>query len=393
MLVNQYLVNTVNTHRDGWGFFYEDFGVFKTKLHPWQTSNLGRAVRDRITDIKPIIAHVRLASLCHNKKEICDKNAHPFESKDFVLAHNGTFEGDIIDEKRFEEKIDSEIFLTMLQEAYDKFPKRKIHKLISDVYDKHFTGKFALLIYFKPTKRFYVARGKTAKLHKIDIFQGKTQKKAKKIGFVINTEKLDLERGFRFSAKISQLDHDKDDIFCSEAEELEENTIYIVNTTYLREVGKIVETKKVETWERNRADRNTHHNRALPNNRGVTYNPVPVVRKEVAFLMELSDEFKLSAEEIDTLFLEITGYSMICAGKDQFQNFQEVLEPILESFSDHKGSLWVKLCSSVGGPMYAYQKFDLQFPYFLNSAKILNENWIEVKTTLQDFEEVQEKDA
>lgn len=377
-LVNQYLINTINTHRDGWGFFNEESGVFKTSLHPWQTSNLGSAVGGRIRNSYPIIGHVRLASICHDKKIVCQENAHPFESKDFILAHNGTFDGEVIDDLRFLEKIDSEVFLTVLQEFYDKFPKRKIHKLIKDVYDKYFSGKFALLIYFKPTKRFYVARGKTADLYKIDIFEGESEKKNKKIGFILNTEKIDLERGFRFTSKILQIDKKETDFFCGEPEELDENTIYIVNSTYLREVGKIIETKKAYgVWENN-----AHTGTMIPHDRN-RHTVTPLASKEVDFLLKLSDEYKLSAEEMDTLFLEITGYAMICAERDQFKTFQDVLEPILENFTAHKGSLWLKLGTSAGGSMFAYHAYELQFPYFLNSASRLNELWIEVKNENQ----------
>ena len=380
-LVTQCLMNTVNTHRDGWGFFVEEFGIFKTRLHPWETSNLGSIIGEKIKTANPILAHVRLASLINNKREIIDENSHPFETKDFIVAHNGRFDGEVISKEEYKDKIDSEIFAITLQKTYDKFPKMKAHKLIKETYDTHFSGKFALLIYFKPTKRFYVAVGRTADLHKIDIFEGENAKKNKKIGFIINTDKADLQKSFKFTSKMFQIEG-KFNFFISEVEELKDNTVYIVNTTYLREVGSIVETIKTTTTAYD-SDyyKNQHHHetrRGFPPN---THTPATTafVKSEVDFLIKLHDDFGLSAAEIDTLFLEITGFSPISAEKEQFKLFEELTQPFLLYYSKNKKDIWTKLTDNVVNPIEAYNGFELQFPYFLNEIKTLEERWIKVK--------------
>lgn len=387
-LLNQYLINTTVTHKDGWGFFTPSKGIFKTSLHPWQTLNLGRVLSQRIIEPEPIIAHVRLASLCHNKKEVKTENAHPFESEDFVLAHNGTFEGDIIDDERFKDKIDTEIFLTVLQETYDRFPKKKIAKLIDEVYTEHFTGKFALLIYFKPKNRFFVVRGTSALLYKIDIYEGEDRKKAKKVGFIINTDKADLEKAFIWTCNDLQISGKN--YFMDEPVLLQLNTVFIVNSTFLREIGNIKEIKKEEYsfWRGN-----PNNNRLRGRNTGGATHPQVggTGEKEVDFLLRLFDDYKLSAPEIDTFFLELTGYATICAKKEDFSLFKEMSEPFLDFYTEHKGNLWKKLVTAVGGDgILAYDIYDLQFPYFLNEAKVLNDVWIEVKKGDIKFDEKDE---
>ena len=379
-LVNQYLVNTINTHQDGWGVFTEDSGVFKTEVEPWLTSNLGVLIKNKITSSKSIIAHVRLASYTNAKKEVSMRNSHPFETKDFILAHNGMFEGEIIKEERFKDKIDSEIFAIVLQETYDKFPKMKLPNLLKEAYTE-FTGKFALLIYFKPKNRYFIARGKSAKLFKIDIFEGESKKKSKKIGFVINTDKVDLLRSFNFSTKQSQLDKSAAFFFKGEIEELKENKVYIVNATYLRAVGKIEEKDKVivsKEWESSRYDNHEHlRNRrggVIPQRAGTINN-----NKYVEFLLRLYDFYGLTATEIDTLFLQVTGFATITADKEQFDLFEELLTPLLEEFSTHKKNVWKKLCTHVSSPIEAYNGYEVQFPYFLNDIRILDSKWKVVK--------------
>jgi hypothetical protein len=377
VLVNQYLVNTVNTHKDGWGFFTPESEVFKTHLDPWFTKDLGRVISDRIRTNDPIIGHVRLATITNKEKKVCKENSHPFMTKDFVVAHNGSFAGEILEEERFKGKIDSEIFTILLQEAYDKFPKMSLPKLLKEAYDQ-VTGKFAFLIYFIPQKRYYISRGRTADLHMMDIFleteNEKKKFKKRKIGYIINTDKSDLVRGFKLATKTIQLYSDK--IFLAgEPEELSENTIFIANTTHVRDVGKLVEKFKVTTTttstvydEDYYANTDRYHNRRGLHHRNRTHVVTKTPREEhVDFLMGLFDDSALSTHEINHLFLEITGYSIISAKSEQFDLFEDVLGELLKANSNHKRDLWRKLIQHVPNPIGAYDLYGVQFPYFLNS--------------------------
>ena len=377
MLVNQFLVNTVVRHKDGWGFFTEKSGVFKTRLEPWNTSDIGEVIKDSIENNEPILAHVRLATYTNLEKEISDEKAHPFETANFIVAHNGKFEGDIIKEERFKGMIDSEIFAHILEETYKKFPKMSPEKLINQAYADNFTGKFALLVYFKPKKRYYIIRGKTAELHKIDVFKGKTRESSKKIGYVINTEKIDLIRAFKFADKSSQLTSDEF-YFRSEIEELEKETSYIVNTTFLRKLGEMKELNKVVTTTFSVGGHDdTWKNDSLRNRR--SYAPAVSYDSTEKFLIKLYDEYGLSIPEIDRFFIEITGFAAITADKNTFELFQEMSEPFLKFHGEHKHNLWKNLIKQFSNPLDAYNTYKLQFPYFLNSIKDLDNKWIEVR--------------
>jgi hypothetical protein len=251
-----------------------------------------------------------------------------------------------------------------------------ITKLLNEIYKDHLTGKFALLIYFKPKGRYFIVRGKTASLFKMDIYEGETKSKSKKIGYVINTNKIDLIRGFKFLRQLTQLDFDLN-FFEGDMEELEENTIYIVNSTYLRKVGQLDEKVKVI----HAVTHSTVHNREYlerANNRGIVPTVISIDR-EVNFLIKLHDIYGLSATEIDNLFLEITGYNTISAKKENFILFEELLQPFLELHTKHKGNIWKKLVSTLTFPIEGYAEYELQFPYFLNDLGTLNQIWVGVK--------------
>ncbi|PNX51819.1 MAG: hypothetical protein BV456_01705 [Thermoplasmata archaeon M8B2D] len=385
LLINQYLVNTAVSHRDGWGFFTKPKGLFKTMYHPWETSNIGTIIKDRVKFSEPIIAHVRLATATNKVKEVCNENSHPFETKDFVVAHNGTFDGDILSEERFKDKIDSEIFTILLQEAYDKNPKLSIIKLLEKAYSENLTGKFAFLIYFKPADKYYIVRGRTAMLHKSDISEYDPEtEKSKKIGFIINTDKDDIKRAFKFAAKNYELETGKEFII-SDPEILKMNTVYQVMGDYIKEIGSLLEKDKVV------AARN--HNDAYINNGynyGRRYNSVvtpPVgVKTPDIFLVDLCDLYGLSISEVDLLFLEITGMPIIASTREEFKIFQEIAESYLDLHTEHKGNLWRKLTERTFNKLEAYSYFDLQFPYFVNEVSTLNNRWIKEKREREEID-------
>lgn len=387
ILLNQYLVNTVNTHKDGWGFFHKEFGVFKTHLNPWITSNLADIIEKRIKNDEPILAHVRLATATNKVKEVCTENSHPFETNDFVVAHNGSFEGDILSEKRFKDKIDSEIFTILLQEAYDKNPKMSIIKLLEEAYTKNLTGKFAFLIYFKPKDKFYVVRGRTASLYMsyVSSYNIKTEKE-KKIGFIINTEKNDIIRAFQF-AEQNNLMKTELSYTITEPELLKLNTVFQVNKTGIREIGTLTQVEKVVTtpvYQNNRLLNGYNHREER--NRRYNYSAYSAEDHD-EILLNLYDSYGLSPEEIDLLFLEITGMPIVAASKEYFEIFEDMLDAYLVMHTDHKHNLWRKLTEfDYGQKLNCYEKYNLQFPYFVNEVSTLNNRWVLERAKKQEEE-------
>ena len=132
---------------------------------------------------KPIIAHVRAASV---GTEVNKENAHPFETKDFILAHNGTLEfrkKEIKEEwdkmceedETLKDKIDSEKFIIFLQKRYDESKNKKFCEVIKGVANE-FYGKFAFMIYAKQEDIYYIIRGRSATLHACQILKDKNRK-------------------------------------------------------------------------------------------------------------------------------------------------------------------------------------------------------------------------
>jgi len=247
--------------------------------------------------------------------------------------------------------------------------------LVDKAYGENFTGKFAFLIYCKPKERYFIIRGKTAALHKADIFRGKDKKTSKKIGYIINTEKVDLIKAFKFSDKGAQLETDNP-YWRGEIEELDEETAYIVNTTYLRKLGEVKElTKVIGTTAA------AEYNQAAywKNHRGAVHEPVVIPSAIEKFLLELHDKYGLTIPEIDRLFLEITGFSPIAAEKTTYALFMDLVEPVLKKHETHKHNLWRNITSKLYNPLEAYNLYNVQFPYFLNLTSELDSIWIKIR--------------
>ncbi len=194
ILLNRLLVLHLSRHdsdyqnKDGWGMFSERCGIKKTEKTANTLINLGEILTENIIDERPILAHVRAAS---KGIPVVVENVHPFQTKDFVLAHNGTL-------YRKDEKVgvwdadesrtsDSLMFLQELQKAYAS--EKDIPKALNNAMSL-FKGKFAFLIYSKVEKAFFAARGKTADLHIAHI----KNEKEEIIGYALNTQKYSLEK-------------------------------------------------------------------------------------------------------------------------------------------------------------------------------------------------------
>jgi hypothetical protein len=181
-VISQMQVNSALDHNDGTGIFGSE-GLFKTKNSAKSLVQSVPQIREKIKNNRPVCGHVRKASFSLTNKLVDDEHAHPFESDNFILAHNGTL---VLKDKTIktpDNLIDTQIFLNELEREWNGNIIESLNKAM-----KKFTGKFAFLIYCKPDDSFYIVRG-LATLFKHDMYIGDEY-----LGFVINTEKDHLDK-------------------------------------------------------------------------------------------------------------------------------------------------------------------------------------------------------
>jgi glucosamine 6-phosphate synthetase-like amidotransferase/phosphosugar isomerase protein len=90
-----------------------------------------------------ICSHQRYATSGDDEQDV-----HPYDTKDFVLVHNGVFSG--LGNKG---KSDTREFVEMLESNYESC-KKDIVKAIQET-TKEVTGSFSVFVYHKPTKKLY----------------------------------------------------------------------------------------------------------------------------------------------------------------------------------------------------------------------------------------------
>lgn len=140
-------------HLDGTGLLNDDGKFWKTEKGAGYITNLQSIFNNVFTAKTSFAIHVRKAS---PGIEITEENAHPFSGENYILMHNGRLHSILIKEK----ESDSQRFLLELDKSTEEPPKA-----IKDTYEKSFLGKFAFIVFNKVKKKFYIVRGKTAKLN------------------------------------------------------------------------------------------------------------------------------------------------------------------------------------------------------------------------------------
>lgn len=222
LLSSLLLTDTFISHQDGFGVFNGDT-LFKDVDCPHIFPELGNWILENTTK-KSILAHVRQASF---GTKIDIKNNHPFESKNLILAHNGTL-AIKIDKKvknhdtLFKDIIDSAIFLSYLELSYAK-SKNLVTSLNETM--ENFTGKFAFLIFEKSTKNYYAIRGDSADLYISTVVTTENEF----IGYVINTELKSLLAGLNIATSALQIS--KINVVYQDPLKLEDNSIFLLETT------------------------------------------------------------------------------------------------------------------------------------------------------------------
>jgi len=138
MLEKAYIFNS-----HGWGIWNDGKSIKGLKTIKYKNKHLKG---------KTIIAHNRFAT--HGSKTL--DNTHPFETKSFVLAHNGIISKvDNKDTNVTDKKTDTLLFAEFLQRNYEKYKDelKALHETI-----EHTTGSLSICVYFKHSKNLYYYR-------------------------------------------------------------------------------------------------------------------------------------------------------------------------------------------------------------------------------------------
>jgi len=290
-----YITSVVNAREHGDGHGLSVFSKRSKKdivLKSKKTGIIGNVIEEleskKISLTSPILFHVRKASATYKKEELLDENAHPFEGDNFVLAHNGTFSGELITAEKDKSIIDSRIFHKELEKNWaEKEADEDMIKVLQKTIDD-FTGKMALIFRNKTDGEYYVVRNSRADLHKVDIkFKGEV------VGYLINTEKFPIfninNLAYRFTDFTFELKE--------EPKLIEVMSLFKVGEKDLEKVGNMSYTSTTtypNNVARNRGQRNrAGYDATIHNSSGVDLSWV---------VKEFLPATKLSIPELNLLF-------------------------------------------------------------------------------------------
>lgn len=351
------------THKDGVGMFNPVCGVWKSILAASNITNLGWIFRGKVFGGQPVMGHVRNASKGVAVKE---ENVHPFETDMVVLEHNGTLwfadelkEATVAGESR---ESDSARFANMLSEQL-KLTPNFVEAFNTVMATCH--GKFAMIIWVKAEKKFYICRGKTAQLHYAPVLDHNDME----VGFIINTEKAPLEDEWVAFCNTAQL-AGSPRLTLGKIELLSLDTIYAVEGLTLREVGKCTENplpaKPVVT-----TTAITHTGYTAPTGKpttGTTTSGLEVDKKSKKLFDRFRDvaEFmsreNLSLTDMDTIFVTLFGLPILSADEWMVERFCQYAIGALGSRHSIRNQINRKFKNTI--PVKFYE--GLQFPLGLN---------------------------
>lgn len=378
----QLLGNSSTSNKDGYGIFTKDF-FYKTELSPGRDLSLGKLAYE----LRPeddnglLLGHVRLATFSNGSKKICEENSHPFITKRFLLAHNGSLE--IKNTKDLEgidvkDKIDSNIFALKLQQLATANPKKSFPELIKECTDL-FYGKFAFLVADKKEKIYYAVRGSSANLF-ISYLQTKEPLEDgtsifSNTGYVINTDRGDLVDTTDL-VTILHRSLTNEILKFTTPTLLDENTVFRLDDNKVENVGKVEETKKYVPVVENFAHGTSYLSRikSSPN------------RKLGEELSDLCNEYGLNLDELEHLFFAMFSSSMTeTRDRNIFVDFIKIVNHIAKNnFDKRKKEIWEGICGHSPYASENYTEFGLQFPYFLNSFEDLKETLDDLNKQLEE---------
>jgi predicted glutamine amidotransferase len=383
LLVNASIINSQG-HKDGWGFYWGGF-LYKSSQCPSDLIDIGILISKHKT-IAPIISHVRRASVTYGAKKNDNKFSHPFEGERFILAHNGTLESKneaYMNDEKFKDMIDSQIFHYTLEESAKKNPKLSFEKLMKTVTDM-FYGKFAFLVFDKLDSKYYALRGDTADLHYADLFFMKNKEQVTS-GYIINTEKQslsDLLLTFNNNIQVCRagiyLDWDKLNIKL-----LEKNSIFLLGDTEIKKVGEVEQTTKpVKVWE--------HAQQGWSDRYNQNYNQgsFSTAGKNQEAIFTFIRDWDISILYLDEWLYKLYSKPLLGLEYKEIKDFVERVIP-LYVMKDRKRikivNVWKTLKNAykvrigTASDVGIHVARDIIFPYFDNDGETLRKHLINIK--------------
>lgn len=355
-LINQLVLNSNKINTDGTGTFTKQDGLWKTLLPAAKVINLGDMLNDHVND-NPVIAHVRAVSLTNTVKTVSSEFAHPFEYRNFILAHNGSLKLKSGDEHKFKNMIDTQIYGGLVEEYWDKNPDLSLEQAFTKIMDDYFHGKFAFLVYDKTTERFLAMRGRTADLYiaKVGLDEDNI------LGYVINTKQEDLVALTQFS-RMCNLLYGGVRYKLFGPDELEKETIYELKEKDIEKIGEIKE------------DYATYYQTSFyqNNNHRTNWNDNPFDDKKYKFLAELIEATGLRFVELDMLVYIITGSPLVSITDQDLDMLKDIIFPGIKKSLPKDISALVKVWDSMVADFGLEDSYaEIQFPFFLNDLKEL----------------------
>jgi predicted glutamine amidotransferase len=357
--------NSSSLNKDGYGLHTRTAGLFKSGRKPLDLVGTGAMLHEFFVDAEPIMSHVRQATTTAGKRLVDDAHTHPFESTNLILGHNGSLEQKIerlpltLDKPTWDNMIDSQRFLYLLEKEYEKNPS--ITKALTLTMDQ-FIGKFAFMIYEKKTSKYYAVKGRTAELHIAYLLDGK-----KRIGYVINTNKTDLDTSLVvFTNLLAILGHE---VSFSEITPLEDEAIFLLGDTGIRMIGKVFENYRpiVTVYSEGRS---WQGGRSFP---ATTVSEDQILSEQAKYLLRFMPENKLSIRDVDEICYTLYGIPFLGLTEPLITNLVRQVLPGLARRNDKgKAKIWQELLKMNSAPGI-YTRYKLDFPYFLNDFKQLKQ--------------------
>lgn len=145
------LLNCEDRGKDAFGY-YTDKGVFKTKGCVSDYLQKHNDIWKRWKNTNFVLAHTRAVTTGEAKK---NQNNHPFETRNFVLAHNGMIYNTIDFDYKTDIETDSFVIIKSIQKEYEK--SKDVLQAIKET-TKKLDGSYACWLLHKNTNDIYLFR-------------------------------------------------------------------------------------------------------------------------------------------------------------------------------------------------------------------------------------------
>lgn len=326
-------------NKDGVGIYsYDTKQVFKSEKQAVEVlTDVYKFLKENKSKI--YLAHVRSAST--NKTNIKAEFSHPFITDNYIVFHNGTFEGFNVNT----ETTDTLEFAKELSKNYSEN--------IIEAFNKTYkTGKFALMIVDRNTDKIYVLRGETADLNFFRIKMGDENI------VLINTLSSDVYHVIDIvNITKSLFTSDKSFIRIEETFQLEKNTAYEFINNQLVKIGEVKEAKKQPVTV---YGSRYNFSESYDYNYAETYNI-----NNLEFINKLKN-MGLSLFEVDFLLKSLFNKNIYNVYNNNI--YESLYNKISPYFDNRKKYIWNKIQNK--SDMFVldiYRKFNLKVPYFVNS--------------------------